>query len=123
MRDSARPFVALCLGLLSGAGLAMPGAAATSFDGSWSVSIVARSGECRAPATVPIRVTEGRVSYAGAFRARANGAVDESGRLAIRFSHKDRIVAASGSLEGGRGSGRWTSPTEECSGTWTARRA
>jgi hypothetical protein len=97
-------------------------AAASTFDGRWSVAIVAESGDCSARYTVPIEVAGGKIRYAGRFNAEASGNVGSSGQLDVSFSYREDLVRAQGSLAGRNGFGSWTSPTQECGGTWRAVR-
>lgn len=113
-------FLALALAL-GAAFLPQTSMAARPFDGDWSVRITAQRGRCSGY-TVPIEVSGGRVSYSGFFNATATGSVRSNGALSVRFAHEDQVVHASGSVKGRSGSGRWTSPTRGCAGTWTARR-
>lgn len=103
--------------------LMQPSAAAPTFDGRWSVAIVAESGDCSARYTVPIEVAGGQVRYAGRFGAEARGKVGATGQLNVSFAYRDDLVTAKGSLTHKNGYGSWTSPTQECGGTWRARRA
>ena len=96
--------------------------AAPSFDGKWTVSIAVENGACKGR-TVPIQVADGRVRYAGAFRAEATGRVSPKGALNVSFSRKGDVAHATGALAGAAGRGNWTSPTKDCSGTWSARKA
>lgn len=117
-----KPSPTFALAAMLGAAI-LPNAslAAKPFDGEWSVRIVAQSGECSGY-TVPIEVSGGRVSYSGFFNATASGSIKPDGVLRVRFAHEDEVVNASGSVRGVAGSGRWSSPTKGCAGTWTARR-
>jgi hypothetical protein len=103
--------------------LVQPSAAAPSFDGRWSVAVVAESGDCSARYTVPIEISGGQVRYAGRFSAEAAGNVGSAGQLNVSFSYRDDVVTAKGSLKGTNGYGSWTSPTQDCGGTWRANRA
>lgn len=100
-----------------------PSVAAPTFDGRWSVAIVAESGDCSARYTVPIEVAGGQIRYAGRFSAEASGEVGSAGQLNVSFSYRDDVVKAKGSLTGQNGYGSWISPTQECGGTWRAQRA
>ena len=97
--------------------------AAAPFDGHWSVRITAADGKCSAGYTVPIRVSDGRVSYTGPFNAVANGKVSSNGSLRVSFAHRKDVVNVQGSVKGAVGQGRWLSPTKHCGGTWVARKA
>lgn len=116
-----------CATLMIAAGLTglttgTPVQAAQTFDGRWSVAIVAESGDCSARYTVPIDVDGGQVRYAGRFSAEASGKVGASGQLEVSFAYRDDVVRAKGSLTDRNGYGSWTSPTQECGGTWRATR-
>jgi hypothetical protein len=96
----------------------------STFDGRWSVKIVADAGECPAVGfAVPIKVSDGRISYNGMFDAVAAGKVATDGKLKVRMEHQKDVVTATGALADGSGSGRWTSPTLACKGSWVATRA
>ena len=97
--------------------------AAAPFDGQWSVRITAEDGKCAAGYTVPIRVSDGRVSYTGPFNAVANGKISGNGRLRVSFAHRKDVVNVQGSVKGRVGQGRWLSPTKDCGGTWVARKS
>jgi hypothetical protein len=111
----------LCAGVL--AAPVPQAAAAAAFDGRWSVTIVPTSGECSARRTVPIQVSNGRITYDGSFRAQAKGKVSPKGAIDVTFARKGDVANATGSLARSSGRGRWTSPTKDCAGTWSARRA
>ncbi len=49
--------------LFLGAALAATPAAASSFDGSWNVNITTRTGTCQSGASLPIRISNGRVEF------------------------------------------------------------
>ena len=70
--------------------------------------------------TVALQVNEGQIRYVG-FGARANGAIEADGDLALTIAHSDKVVNASGAVDGATGAGNWASP--DCEGTWTARRS
>ena len=97
-----------------------PSAAASKFDGTWFVRMVAKSGSCP-ESSFPIQVSEGVVSLPG-FGAMVNGAVRRNGSVTLSISHAMQSVKATGTVAGSNGSGRWHSPTASCDGTWTARR-
>jgi len=117
-----KPASLLCVGMLAAAVFASPSRSADSFDGKWTVSIAVKTGACMSR-TVPIRVSNGRVSYAGPFEARATGKISPTGSLDVSFSRKGDVAHAAGAVAGTSGRGHWTSPTVDCSGTWSARRA
>ena len=117
-----RPLSSVAFVLALGAGFSFQLAeAASPYDGSWSVALVAENGNCRA-STVAIEVADGKVRYVGAFAAVAEGAVRPDGVLSVTFSHKAATISARGSVDETFGFGSWSSPTQSCDGTWTARK-
>lgn len=94
--------------------------AATPFDGNWSILAVTESGPCDRAYRFPVRVANGRITYAGTASTTATGSVDRGGRVKVNFSHGDRILLASGRARADAGAGRWTS--KSCKGNWTAER-
>ena len=96
--------------------------ASLPFDGRWTVTVSAEGENCSSRNRVPINVAEGQVSYAGLFGAEAEGRVRPDGELTIRFAHRKDVVKATGALDGDSGTGRWVSPTRDCSGTWVAQK-
>jgi hypothetical protein len=96
--------------------------ASLPFDGRWTVTVSAKGENCSSRYTVPIKVAAGQVSYAGSFSAEAKGRIRPDGDLKVRLSHRKDVVNATGALKGKSGSGRWISPTRDCSGTWVARK-
>ena len=121
LQPSSTIALALALGLATLP--AQTSFAATPFDGKWSVQLTAEAGNCPAGYAVPIRVSNGRVSYSGPFNARANGKIANNGALQVSFAHSRDVVNARGSVKGRMGSGSWKSPTKNCRGTWVARKA
>lgn len=94
--------------------------AATPFDGNWSILAVTESGSCDRAYRFPVRVTNGKVTYAGTASTTANGSVDRSGRVRVNFANGDRVLLASGRARAGVGAGSWS--TRTCKGSWTAER-
>jgi len=105
------------LGLVTVSGVAV---AAPSYDGNWSVRVVAEANECSLDQALPIRVADGQVSVRGFLGPHARGAVQQNGVIDIRLSHAGDIVEATGTLDGMTGGGSWNSSTLNCGGTWMA---
>jgi hypothetical protein len=105
--------------LLLGAALAATPASASSFDGSWSVNITTRTGTCESGASLPIRITNGRVQSA-ASTVSASGRVADSGGIVVAVSTGYKSATGSGHLAATAGSGTWRGGP--CSGTGTAQR-
>jgi hypothetical protein len=68
--------------VLFGLGAATTPAAASTFDGGWSVSIVTRSGG-EGGTSLPLRIAIGRVEY-GTSGVSASGRVGDDGRIVVR---------------------------------------
>jgi hypothetical protein len=92
-----------------------------SFDGAWMVLITPESGVCDQNLTLPVQVTDGRISSA-IFLLTATGSVSGRGAVEVHFIHAADRVDGNGNIAGTRGSGRWSSATLKCSGHWTADR-
>jgi len=116
---ASAPAVALAIIL----GAATP-AAATKFDGQWSVVIATQSGDCDAAYRYEVRVAGGKVSYAGAESFDVSGAVAGSGAVKVTIRRGAQAANGSGKLSGTHGSGKWSgkSATSACAGTWEADR-
>ena len=94
----------------------------TPFDGRWTIRVMADVEDCALGRSVPIRVSDGRISYGGFLGAAASGQVRANGKVRMRMAHATDVVNATGALKGAMGSGRWASATSECVGDWTARK-
>jgi hypothetical protein len=104
--------------LLMSAATMAPAEAATSFDGTWRVSVSTDSAHPRCQErTVSLRVEDGRVRYDGLLAGIASGTVAASGEITARIAK----VSVAGRLAEDSGSGEWRS--KNCVGTWSARRA
>ena len=93
-----------------------PAFSQTDYDGTWSVTVITRTGSCQPTTFYPLVVTDGTVSGA----ADLSGSVGRNGmvRASLGGAH------ANGQLSGNAGSGRWNSASAgmPCSGRWTATR-
>jgi hypothetical protein len=94
--------------------------AATPFDGNWSILAVTESGTCDRAYRFPVKITNGKVTYAGTASTTATGSVDRGGRVKVNFSHGEQRLVASGAARADAGAGNWTS--KSCKGNWTAER-
>jgi hypothetical protein len=98
--------------------LAAPAAAAAStFDGSWSVHIAAKSSGCGDGQTVSIGINNGQVSSS---MVPASGRVADAGNINVTLASGIRKATGFGHLSSTSGSGTWRGAM--CSGTWTASR-
>jgi hypothetical protein len=102
--------------------LAAAPAFAASFDGSWSVTIVTRSGPCDASYRYGVVIQGGRVASAGGGGASVAGRVSSSGQVSVSVAAGSQSAHGSGRLSHGRGSGTWRGhgPTGTCAGVWSA---
>ena len=92
------------------------------YDGAWSVRVIGESGACL-ERTLPLKVVNGNVSYAGWPSPTTTGRVQNSGRLVVRISFMNDVIVASGDLKRQSGQGSWNSPTLACAGRWVAERS
>jgi len=104
--------------LLAGLSIARP-AAASSFDGQWSVQIASSNSACGDGATVSIGISNGQVASTNA-AVSASGRVADAGNISVTLTSGIKRAVGFGRLDGGAGSGTWHGPM--CSGTWTAQR-
>lgn len=106
-------------GLFAAAPLAAE-AAATPFDGRWTIVAEAREGSCEEAYRLPIDVQDGAISYAGPHAVDARGQVNSAGRVTITLAHGGNVVRAQGSLDAQTGGGKWVSPG--CTGAWSGQK-
>jgi hypothetical protein len=112
---------ALATGVLA---LSAPAAAQGGFDGAWAVDVNVTRGDCGDEGrSFPVRVQGGRITYAGNLDLNASGQIAPDGRITARFSRGSDSLSANGRAQGSTASGRWTSPSRNCSGTFRARRS
>jgi len=96
--------------------------AAGRFDGEWDVGIVVESGDCDSGYLLPIKVSNGAVSYNGQISTTAKGTISDAGKVDVKFVHDKDEVTASGQISGTLGRGKWTSATLHCTGRWEANK-
>src|SRR5262245_61935666 len=98
-----------------------PARAQAAFNGTWSVLIITNSGPCDRAYRYPVRVANGRVSYAGQADFNVTGRVRPNGAVDVSVSRGGQRASGSGRLVGGSGSGTWRGAgSSSCAGTWTA---
>jgi len=116
---------ALAMLVAVAAAVQLPGsaAAATPFDGRWSVVIVTDRGTCDRAYRYGIEIQNGRVSYAGENSFDIRGQVAHNGYVHVRVSRGSSYADGHGRLSREDGSGTWRGVgSSVCSGTWTAER-
>jgi hypothetical protein len=112
----------MCLSLASVAQAATKrGASPNAYDGRWSVMVITEQGACDRASRLSLGISNGRIEVADAMAAAA-GTVDARGRVAVRVMQGADVLAASGSLGAGAGSGKWRAPSKQCAGRWVAER-
>jgi hypothetical protein len=92
-----------------------------AFDGSWSVIIHTRQGDCGESLRYSVRIVRGQVQ-SGEQNYRAAGAVSPNGAIRVMVAEGDRSASGVGRLKGNVGSGVWRTDRGDCSGDWTAQR-
>ena len=97
-------------------------ASGNRYDGRWSVEVITDEGTCDRAYRWSIGIKGGRVADIADGVATANGTIDKSGKVALRFERGADILTAKGSLDAENGSGLWTAPSRACSGRWRAER-
>jgi hypothetical protein len=92
------------------------------FDGSWSVTVVTRSGPCDPTYRYGVSISNGIVSGGGG--ASVSGRVSNSGAVSVVVSSSIGSARGSGHLSRNSGSGSWrgASSQGQCSGVWSASR-
>ncbi len=107
--------------------LLLPGAALPQtvdvFDGTWTVATRPDTGGCRRPMEFDLVIEDGAISYGGLWRVDASGTVEPTGAIRLRLQRGDETVTAEGRAAGDKATGRWTSLTRNCTGSWVARRS
>lgn len=99
-------------------------AAATNFDGRWSVVIITDHGSCDRAYRYGVRISGGRIDYDGDSAAQINGQVDASGNVAVSLRFGQATASGSGHLTESGGDGSWQGAAggSSCSGSWEADR-
>jgi hypothetical protein len=122
----ARLSLSLAAGCALGAAMLMPAQAAalSSFDGSWSVLIVTRSGPCDQAYRYGLSIRDGRVAYEGSAAVNVAGHVTSNGMVNVRVWAGSQSANGEGRLSRDYGGGQWrgTASSGSCSGTWSAER-
>jgi len=93
-----------------------------TFDGSWNLVFVTRSGGCDPSYDFTVNITNGIVSHPNLVRF--NGRVASSGAVHASVAVQDKFASGSGKLSSASGRGVWSGRSGEsrCTGYWTAQR-
>jgi hypothetical protein len=96
---------------------------ANSFDGSWNVVLITRSGGCERSGQVTGQIVNGALVYS-AGGVSVSGRVTSEGELNGKATMGPYYLIGSGRLVSNSGSGTWqaVSPAGPCSGIWNAKR-
>jgi type 1 fimbria pilin len=96
---------------------ACPAAAQTVYDGTWSVTIMTKSGSCEPTVRSTLTVTDGKISAPGSDVA---GTIGREGLVRVSING----AYANGQLSGNAGWGKWNGASSgvPCSGRWEASR-
>jgi len=97
--------------------------AASSFDGSWNVSIRSGMSKCEAGTQLALRVENGKINYTTGDVV-VSGQVDERGHIRVNIRSAGHGASGSGHLSGTKGLGTWRGQRAAvlCSGSWEAQR-
>ncbi len=118
MNKLSKTILAATTALALAGALTSPAAAAASvFDGSWSVHIAAKNSGCGDGQTVPIGINNGQVSSS---MVPASGRVADAGNINVTLASGLKKATGFGHLSSTSGSGTWHGAM--CSGIWTASR-
>ena len=87
--------------VLAVTGLASPPADAASFDGTWSVNIITRSGPCDQSYRFGVAIRGGYVYYLGGGAVSVSGRVSRNGRVSVSVATAGQSASGSGRLANG----------------------
>ena len=99
-------------------------APSVNFDGRWSVVIITDQGSCDRAYRYGLRISGGRIYYAGDSAAVVDGQVDARGNVIVSLRYGGSTAHGSGRLTESDGEGRWqgASTGSSCAGHWEAER-
>lgn len=121
--SACRTFLALIATTAPLLAVPLPASAQAAFNGTWSVLIITDDGPCDRAYRYPVRIANGRVSYAGQADFDVVGKVARNGAVRVTVSRGNVSASGSGRLSGDGGSGTWRGEGDEvCSGRWTAEK-
>jgi len=103
---------------------AVPAAAATAFDGRWSVVIMTQSGGCDRAYRYGVRISNGDVIYDGGGPVDLQGHVNSNGVVRVSVSGAGQQADGQGRLSRTLGTGTWHGQGSlgSCAGVWQAER-
>ena len=112
----------LCIIASSFLALATAASAGSTYDGSWNLVFVTRSGACDATYNFTVDISNGIITHPNLVKFR--GYVARSGAVRASVTVQDKYASGAGRLLGIAGHGRWSGRSGEarCAGYWTAQR-
>ena len=98
-------------------------AAATPFDGPWSLTFITRSGSCEPSYHFDVYIRNGVIRHPNLVRFK--GRVARNGEVRASVAVENRYASGSGRLNRTSGRGNWAGRADgaRCSGTWIATRS
>ena len=114
-RKALCALVAAAATMLSTTSFAMP-----TYDGTWSVLVMTKKGDCDPGYRYPIRIANGKLVNAGDSAFTITGNVGQTGAITVIVSAGGKSATGIGHLVGNEGGGSWSGGS--CSGNWTAER-
>ena len=109
--------------LLSGSALPIAEAATLNkFDGRWTIVLSTDVETCEATIPATFNVKADDIAAEADSPLRADGAVEASGSMWIRFTAGQDNYRGQGKLTPSGGSGVWSSGSRYCGGKWKATR-
>ncbi len=114
-RKALFALVAASATLVSSTSFAMP-----RYDGTWSVLVMTKKGDCDPGYRYPIRISNGQLVNAGDSAFTITGKVGDTGAITVTVSAGGKSATGIGHLAGNEGGGMWSGGA--CSGSWTAER-
>jgi hypothetical protein len=90
------------------------------YDGTWSVLVMTKKGDCDPGYRYPIKISDGKLVNAGDAAFTITGKVGDTGAITVTVSAGGKSATGIGHLAGNQGGGLWTGGA--CSGSWTAER-
>lgn len=93
-----------------------------SHDGHWRVELVTTVGNCQKSGLAVLTVKNNKIAAIDELGIEPWGYIDETNTFVGHFSSGEKVLRANGSVLGEFAKGPWSSQTEFCGGTWTARK-
>ncbi len=117
-----KAYAALFAAAFSSAAVVSAPALASQHDGTWAVSLVTKAGDCDPSVRSRIEVRQGRVDE-NLIVARIVGGVNSNGAVSLQVLRGSDSLNARGRISGAVATGSWSSPSKNCSGSWSAVKA